>query len=133
MCQTLFIFSSNMMTAITNFFNNILILTWLIFQQSCDKNATHVITPCLSHEYQCRDRITCLHHSWLCDGEKDCPHGDDELQENCRNSTCRPDQFQCGDRSCIAGHLTCNGQADCADRSDEQMCGKLKIIVNVYK
>nr|XP_036228576.1 low-density lipoprotein receptor isoform X6 [Bactrocera oleae] len=96
-------------------------------QQSCDKNATHVITPCLSHEYQCRDRITCLHHSWLCDGEKDCPHGDDELQENCRNSTCRPDQFQCGDRSCIAGHLTCNGQADCADRSDEQMCGISKI------
>ncbi|XP_039970015.1 low-density lipoprotein receptor isoform X4 [Bactrocera tryoni] len=96
-------------------------------QQSCDKNATSVITPCLSHEYQCRDRITCLHHSWLCDGEKDCPHGDDELQENCRNTTCRPDQFQCGDRTCIAGHLTCNGQADCADRSDEQMCGISKI------
>ncbi|XP_049305503.1 very low-density lipoprotein receptor isoform X7 [Bactrocera dorsalis] len=96
-------------------------------QQSCDKNATSVITPCLSHEYQCRDRITCLHHSWLCDGEKDCPHGDDEQQENCRNTTCRPDQFQCGDRTCIAGHLTCNGQADCADRSDEQMCGISKI------
>ncbi|XP_054083519.1 very low-density lipoprotein receptor isoform X5 [Zeugodacus cucurbitae] len=96
-------------------------------QQSCDKNATHVITPCLSHEFQCRDRITCLHHSWLCDGEKDCPNGDDELQENCRNTTCRPDQFQCGDRSCIAGHLTCNGEADCADRSDELKCSISKI------
>ncbi|XP_064548842.1 low-density lipoprotein receptor-like isoform X3 [Drosophila montana] len=80
------------------------------------------VTPCLPHEFQCKDRITCLHHSWLCDGDLDCPDGDDELVANCKNVTCRPDQFQCGDRSCIAGHLTCNGQADCADGSDERDC-----------
>ncbi|XP_012162002.1 low-density lipoprotein receptor isoform X4 [Ceratitis capitata] len=95
-------------------------------EQSCDKNTTHFVSPCLGHEFQCRDRITCLHHSWLCDGEKDCPDGDDELQANCRNTTCRPDQFQCGDRSCIAGHLTCNSVADCADGSDEVKCSIAK-------
>ncbi|XP_012162005.1 low-density lipoprotein receptor 2 isoform X7 [Ceratitis capitata] len=95
-------------------------------EESCDKNTTHFVSPCLGHEFQCRDRITCLHHSWLCDGEKDCPDGDDELQANCRNTTCRPDQFQCGDRSCIAGHLTCNSVADCADGSDEVKCSIAK-------
>ncbi|XP_034485349.1 low-density lipoprotein receptor-like isoform X10 [Drosophila innubila] len=85
-------------------------------------NATKLVTPCLPHEYQCKDRITCLHHSWLCDGDRDCPDGDDEYSANCKNITCRPDQFQCGDRSCIAGHLTCNGESDCADGSDERDC-----------
>ncbi|XP_043070815.1 very low-density lipoprotein receptor isoform X4 [Drosophila grimshawi] len=90
-------------------------------ERSC-ANATKLVTPCLAHEYQCKDRITCLHHSWLCDGDRDCPDGDDEHASSCKNITCRPDQFQCGDRSCIAGHLTCNGQADCADGSDERDC-----------
>ncbi|XP_003736778.3 very low-density lipoprotein receptor isoform X4 [Drosophila pseudoobscura] len=90
-------------------------------ERSC-ANVTKTTTPCLAHEYQCKDRITCLHHSWLCDGDRDCPDGDDEHTANCKNVTCRPDQFQCGDRSCIAGHLTCNGDKDCADGSDEKDC-----------
>ncbi|XP_073837771.1 uncharacterized protein isoform X4 [Musca autumnalis] len=93
------------------------------------KNVTNTKIPCLAHEYQCKDRITCLHSSWLCDGERDCPDGDDEIQSNCKNKTCRPDQFQCSDRSCIAGHLTCNGQYDCADKSDELNCGIRKQTV----
>ncbi|XP_060649592.1 very low-density lipoprotein receptor isoform X1 [Drosophila nasuta] len=84
-------------------------------------NVTKQVTPCLPHEYQCKDRITCLHHSWLCDGDRDCPDGDDEFT-NCKNITCRPDQFQCHDRSCIAGHLACNGESDCKDGSDEREC-----------
>ncbi|XP_068155077.1 very low-density lipoprotein receptor-like isoform X2 [Drosophila tropicalis] len=90
-------------------------------ERSCS-NVTKTVTPCLPHEYQCKDRITCLHHSWLCDGDRDCPDGDDEHTANCKNITCRPDQFQCGDRSCIAGHLTCNGDKDCSDGSDEKNC-----------
>ncbi|KAH8407013.1 hypothetical protein KR222_004148, partial [Zaprionus bogoriensis] len=83
---------------------------------------SHPMRICLPAEFQCKDRITCLHHSWLCDGDRDCPDGDDEFESNCKNITCRPDQFQCGDRSCIAGHLTCNGESDCADGSDEKDC-----------
>ncbi|XP_034485340.1 low-density lipoprotein receptor-like isoform X2 [Drosophila innubila] len=80
------------------------------------------MTACTRQEFQCKDRITCVHQSWLCDGDRDCPDGDDEDSTNCRSVTCRPDQFQCGDRSCIAGHLTCNGESDCADGSDERDC-----------
>ncbi|XP_033166552.1 low-density lipoprotein receptor isoform X2 [Drosophila mauritiana] len=77
---------------------------------------------CQAGEFQCSDRITCLHKSWVCDGEADCPDGEDESQSNCVKVSCRPDQFQCNDHSCIAGHLTCNGKRDCADGSDEIMC-----------
>uniref|UniRef100_A0A4W5PE74 Low density lipoprotein receptor-related protein 8, apolipoprotein e receptor n=1 Tax=Hucho hucho TaxID=62062 RepID=A0A4W5PE74_9TELE len=36
--------------------------------------------------------------------------------------TCRPDEFQCGDGSCIYGTKQCNGVHDCPDFSDEAGC-----------
>lgn len=37
--------------------------------------------------------------------------------------TCAPDEFQCGDGSCISNSSVCNSQPDCSDHSDEQLCG----------
>ncbi|KAH8283831.1 hypothetical protein KR054_002978, partial [Drosophila jambulina] len=87
--------------------------------QNCTRPS---INFCQANEFQCRDHITCLHRTWVCDGEADCPDGEDESPEHCASVTCRPDQFQCDDRSCIAGHLTCNGDHDCPDGSDEKTC-----------
>lgn len=36
--------------------------------------------------------------------------------------TCRPDEFQCGDGSCIHGSRQCNHLNDCKDLSDELGC-----------
>lgn len=36
--------------------------------------------------------------------------------------TCRPDEFQCGDGSCIHGTKQCNKVHDCPDHSDESGC-----------
>lgn len=36
--------------------------------------------------------------------------------------TCRPDEFQCGDGSCIHGIKQCNKIHDCLDKSDEAGC-----------
>lgn len=84
-----------------------------------------VTSPCTSSEFECRDRITCVHKAWVCDGDRDCPDGGDEAAEICRgNVTCRIDQFQCRDHSCIPGALYCNGDKDCPDGSDEMNCSK---------
>ncbi|KAK9874940.1 hypothetical protein WA026_005757 [Henosepilachna vigintioctopunctata] len=77
---------------------------------------------CSSFEYQCSDKVTCLPKSWLCDGKRDCWDGGDESIEICPNVTCRADQFQCQDKTCISGHLHCSGYPDCADGSDERDC-----------
>lgn len=79
---------------------------------------------CSPNEFRCSDRLTCLQKHWVCDGEKDCPAGDDELPVNCQNVTCRADQFKCNNNTCISGFLTCNGVKDCPSGNDELNCGK---------
>lgn len=98
-------------------------LSFLRIKQNCT-NPLRIISPCLQTEYQCSDRVTCIHKSWVCDGGADCPQGDDEHLSICRNITCREDQFQCKDLSCIPGHLTCSGKAECPDGSDEFNCSE---------
>ncbi|XP_059621431.1 very low-density lipoprotein receptor-like isoform X4 [Phlebotomus argentipes] len=97
-------------------------------ERNCE-NQVRIVSPCTSAEFQCSDRITCIHRSWVCDGEKDCPGGDDEVAPTCLNVTCRADQFQCRDRSCIPGALECSGKAECADGSDEVNCTSTTPIV----
>lgn len=99
---------------------------FLSLQNCTSIDNTHRKTPmsCVQAEYLCKDGITCVHRSWICDGEQDCPGGDDEMMPNCQNITCRADQFQCADKSCIAGHFHCSGKSECRDGSDELNCRK---------
>ncbi|XP_043274893.1 very low-density lipoprotein receptor-like isoform X2 [Venturia canescens] len=92
-------------------------------EKDCPNNPSHgVKSHCAEREFDCGDHITCIHQSWVCDKSKDCPNGSDEDLQRCQNVTCRADQFQCDDHTCISGHLYCNGKEECADKSDEKNC-----------
>ncbi|TSL47700.1 Low-density lipoprotein receptor-related protein 8 [Bagarius yarrelli] len=87
----------------------------------------------------------CIPQPWTCDRDPDCFDGSDEWGGLCGYEdwqipllqdpkvecsagmfrsflTCRPDEFQCGDGSCIHGIKQCNKAFDCLDRSDEAGC-----------
>ena len=113
--------------SIVYFFNVFLFFAYFVHFQNCT-NIVKRESSCIQAEYQCSDGITCIHRSWVCDGEKDCPSGDDETAPNCQNITCRADQFQCTDKSCISGHFHCSGKSECSDGSDELNCREFIII-----
>ncbi|KAM8744391.1 uncharacterized protein AB9X84_018373 isoform 3-T3 [Acanthopagrus schlegelii] len=79
-------------------------------------------TPvCNEPSVLCRHTSICLSQVQLCDGNKDCPDGDDE---NFCVTTCpSKDDFKCTDRrSCISRNLVCDGRSHCHDSSDEVNC-----------
>ncbi|XP_059098508.1 very low-density lipoprotein receptor-like isoform X2 [Tigriopus californicus] len=81
------------------------------------------LIACATTEFQCLNKVYCIHHSWLCDGDPDCPDGSDEAVEQCGTKVqCRSDQFQCDNGECIPGHLQCSGVSECKDGSDEIKC-----------
>eukprot|EP00095_Tigriopus_kingsejongensis_P002956 maker-scaffold243_size241480-snap-gene-1.20 protein:Tk02956 transcript:maker-scaffold243_size241480-snap-gene-1.20-mRNA-1 annotation:"lipophorin receptor" len=82
-----------------------------------------MLRTCGPLEFQCLNKFYCIHNSWLCDGEPDCPNGSDEAVEQCGTKVqCRSDQFQCDSGECIPGHLQCSGAGECRDGSDESNC-----------
>ncbi|KOB75020.1 Lipophorin receptor protein [Operophtera brumata] len=114
--------------------------------------APKVRSPCISTEFECHDRMTCVHKAWVCDGDRDCPDGGDEAPEICRgNVTCRLDQFQCKDHSsrtmtvcdkrtefdcgggmCIPISKVCDKKPDCPNFEDEpkDRCGENECAKN---
>lgn len=56
----------------------------------------------------------------VCDGEKDCPDGEDEL--NCPANYCGKDQFACSNDTCVGFGHVCNGEKDCPGGEDELDC-----------
>ncbi|CAD6194736.1 unnamed protein product [Caenorhabditis auriculariae] len=74
---------------------------------------------CLNDTSSTIDR--CIPNEFFCDGEADCPSGQDE-PDTCAMKTCTQQQFQCDSGKCIAQHRRCDGVHDCRDGSDEIEC-----------
>uniref|UniRef100_A0A8C4IN81 Low density lipoprotein receptor a n=1 Tax=Dicentrarchus labrax TaxID=13489 RepID=A0A8C4IN81_DICLA len=102
--------------------------------QKPDTAPTH---QCTSLEFSCGSG-ECIHGSWKCDGGADCLDRSDEADCGVHHllysfqtstlciplarPTCRPDEFECGDGTCIHGSRQCNQHYDCRDMSDEIGC-----------
>ncbi|XP_050705682.1 very low-density lipoprotein receptor-like isoform X1 [Eriocheir sinensis] len=77
-----------------------------ISERSCPGDNTYT---CVSGDTICRVNI--------CDGNRDCPDGDDE--QDCE---CSADKFLCDKTKCIPNTWLCDGDEDCEDKTDEQDC-----------
>ncbi|CAI9563907.1 unnamed protein product, partial [Staurois parvus] len=76
--------------------------------------------PCRREEARCPNG-QCIPRDYLCDGERDCKDGSDEL--NCGTpSPCEPNEFKCKNGRCALKLWRCDGDDDCGDNSDEINC-----------
>ncbi|UYV71547.1 SORL1 [Cordylochernes scorpioides] len=80
---------------------------------------------CTPNQYQCLTG-ECIWDSAVCDGQKDCTNGDDEIlcyRHDNHGQPCPSRKFKCMlSFGCIETALVCDGKKDCADGTDEMGC-----------
>ncbi|XP_047991300.1 CD320 antigen-like isoform X3 [Leguminivora glycinivorella] len=79
----------------------------------------HSSLSCPKGQFEC-GRGFCIPESWTCDGQEDCPRGEDE--KSCSLESCDATQFACRNSQCIMKSWLCDGDVDCVDGSDEEHC-----------
>ncbi|XP_029434740.1 basement membrane-specific heparan sulfate proteoglycan core protein isoform X5 [Rhinatrema bivittatum] len=78
------------------------------------------VRPCRRDEARCPNG-QCIPRDYVCDGERDCRNGEDEL--NCGTpSPCEPNEMKCRNGRCTLKLWRCDGDDDCGDNSDESNC-----------
>ncbi|XP_076823399.1 prolow-density lipoprotein receptor-related protein 1-like isoform X2 [Clavelina lepadiformis] len=75
---------------------------------------------------QAEGRPFCIHYELSCDGQPQCPRGEDEDPTHCNQRTCKEEYWRCANNKCIHTDLVCDQTQDCSDGSDEINCSGTK-------
>ena len=99
--------------------------------------AVEVNTTCRNGHFTCSLSNTCIIQNLVCDGIKDCPHGEDEscprIPDVCKTVCDSPSKhcvcsgtlyFQCTNGEYVSELGRCDYVLDCSDRSDEIGCSR---------
>lgn len=75
---------------------------------------------CTENDFKCHKSFprNCIDKSWICDGERDCLEGEDEMGCSCGANSVRCNATG----SCIPKDYICDGSDDCVDGEDEKHC-----------
>uniref|UniRef100_A0A0K0EE50 Low-density lipoprotein receptor-related protein 2 n=1 Tax=Strongyloides stercoralis TaxID=6248 RepID=A0A0K0EE50_STRER len=89
----------------------------------CDDGSDETLfcqrSNCTENEFHCKSSNTCVPKSYQCDGDPQCPSGEDEI--NC--SSCGNDAIFCASTNkCIPKWNVCDGIVHCPDKIDETNC-----------
>ncbi|XP_017156917.1 very low-density lipoprotein receptor-like [Drosophila miranda] len=92
------------------------------------------VCPACGPDFTCTAPVTengdmnkdCVHASWRCDGQNDCPDKSNEVE--C--PTCRVDQFSCQSGECFDKALICHDEADCCKRPGDFQCAINKLCIS---
>lgn len=96
-------------------------------------------SSCKNDVFRCPNEMRYIARSWVCDGLADCTSGADELPALCSSTAdpsgsssspsamipdpdgfnCAADEFECSNGQCIPLNLTCDGERQCTDGTDE--------------
>ncbi|CAG7687954.1 unnamed protein product [Allacma fusca] len=85
-----------------------------------ESNQLRPPTACAAHEATCTNG-ECIDKSMVCDGDKDCSDGSDEIRCGKRDD-CEPNELRCSNKRCIPKTWRCDGDNDCGDNTDELSC-----------
>lgn len=81
---------------------------------------------------RCSDNTFCIKPEWICDGQKECGYGSDEM--NCGSNLCQVNEFQCGPSGdCIPDNWVCDNENDCSDGADEVGCMTASVELHCTK
>ncbi|CAI9722758.1 atrial natriuretic peptide-converting enzyme-like isoform X3 [Octopus vulgaris] len=86
---------------------------------------TTLSLDCPDNEMYCAATNTCISLSWKCDGENDCPNGEDEKDCGCHNSVTVKSIIMYYLGSCILLSWKCDGENDCPNGEDEKDCDRV--------
>ncbi|EDW45620.1 GM11365 [Drosophila sechellia] len=104
-----------------------------IFQRTVG-SSSGINAECPTDSFRCNNG-KCISHHWVCNYQKDCDDGEDEMQ-SCPPPECETPQLNCGQYTfnktyCIPPHYRCDMIEDCEDKSDEAQCSARILILRM--